>query len=615
MIYEKEEMTFNSIADFYIKVELVNAHETTSIPYRLKDIQENTENESDKKLLTFEIEAFKFMLSDGRANGCSKSVMPDGVLIYEYPNVKEITNEALEYYYNRSLQTSNNSLKIRYQQIIVSSESPHYVSLCFKSLIDFYVIEIKNLIAVQDSSSHEIKTLLKSAFVLTKKAKYRVNDIVDVCFALLQDGSVFPVSGKYRLLELIINNRKYYSKEQLNGSYQIAVGLSLINPYHNDCFATERLSAAAIRLAKILLLPFKEWHEKMGLSYEAEMKKRTDDESKMMPMHWCEKAIEQFQYAGNESKVKELHLHYTELRKDFKLDTFSTELDREAMLEWYDSLDKKAKYLVTHNEPDTLLNYLSEGNDIFPNITWLQESAKKRNESFFESMAISKADINKNFSKKIISNEEHDWHKIFESYQYYTEFSALPLLRRIFFYGFIKEKICYKTIIGYLQKNTWIGSTLISKDSGGNPIKYNWLSLIAPALFNFHQSFEALLLSKSNQINIVLPVDSLILKFEGLFRDFARLLGTPTTFLAKGNMREMYIEELLELEEMKNYFDENDMLLFRYIFISKNGLNLRNNIAHAFLQFNQYRIEYMLLMVMALLRLGKYTVDTSKQTH
>lgn len=79
-------------------------------------------------------------------------------------------------------------------------------------------------------------------------------------------------------------------------------------------------------------------------------------------------------------------------------------------------------------------------------------------------------------------------------------------------------------------------------------------------------------------------------------------------------MREMYIEELLEIEEMKKYFDENDMLLFRYIFVSKNGLNLRNNIAHSFLQFNDYRIEYMLLLIMALLRLGKYTVDTSKQT-
>ena len=108
-------------------------------------------------------------------------------------------------------------------------------------------------------------------------------------------------------------------------------------------------------------------------------------------------------------------------------------------------------------------------------------------------------------------------------------------------------------------------------------------------------------------------MDSIVLKFEGLIRDFARLLGLQTTILTKGYMREMYIEELLEHHEIKKYFNENDLLFFKYLLTSKHGLNLRNNIAHAFLRFNQYQVNHMLLLIVVLLRLGKYTVQTEKQ--
>lgn len=613
MVYLKDEIEFTSLDDFYTKIELVNAFKTTAISYRIKDLIEDNKDNQEK--LFFEMEAFHFVLSDGRANGYSKNIKPDGVSIYEYPDATELSKDALIYYLERSKNTLNNSLKIRYLQILVSSEQAEYLQLCFKDLVDSYLLEIENYLPSKTLSenAYDIWVLFKCAFLLAKKTKYKTEIAAKLCvdFFLSKD---YPKSAKYKLLAIIIENKKYYTADQLDSFYSSTIELSDTAPYCTDCFAMEKLLSVAKKLAQIIGKPFKEWHEKLAVTYEKEMQNRKDDSSNMMPMHWCEKAIEQYQFSGNNVKIKELHVKYAEYRKDFKLDTFSTELDKNEMTEWYDYLDKKAKNLIARNDPQTLLNYLSQGNDIFPNITWLQEYAKKKDESFFDSMSISKADTNKNFSKKIITEDDHNWHKIFESYQYYLDFSVLPFLRRFFYFGFIKQKVCFNTITKYLQSNSWIGNTLASRDSGGNKILYNWLSLIAPALYNFHSNFEAFLTAKNKTINIVLPVDSLVLKFEGLFRDFARLLALPTTVLAKGNMREMYIEELLEIEEMKKYFDENDMLLFRYIFVSKNGLNLRNNIAHSFLQFNDYRIEYMLLLIMALLRLGKYTVDTSKQT-
>lgn len=615
MFYTKEEIEFASIKDFYEKVEEIDAYKVTAIPWRLKELMENTSDTAEKLLLEYEMEAFHYVLRDGGAKGYTSSPENDGVTVWEYPDIKKVSKEALQYYYTRISQTRNNSLQLRYLQIIVSAGDKTLTPLCFNPLIDGLITEIKKFRAFEEiaSGAHNLRVLIKNAFILAKRAKYKLSEISELCYAFFERG--YPVSGKYRLVELIINNRKCYTKEVLDSCYQACIDLSLITPYCDDLSAMERLCAVGIKLAKIVGHPFKEWHEKLGIAYEKEMNKRMlDDKHNMMPMHWCEKAIEQFQQAGMPIRVKDLYVQYAAIRKNFKLDSYRTEFDREAMTEWYDWLDHQAKYLIMHNGTEALLHYLSYGNDIFPNITWLKEYAERKEDSFLDTISISKADTNKNFSKKVITDEDHNWHRIYDSYSYYSDFHVLPFLRRIFFYGFLKQKICYNTIIEHLQHKTWIGCTLVSKDTGGNEIRYNWLSLIAPALFNFHKEFEAFLFSDANRINLVLSIDSLVLKFEGLIRDFARLLALPTTIMVKGYMREMYIEELLDLKEMKEYFDENDMLLFKYVFISKNGLNLRNNIAHSFLHFNQYRIEYMLLMIMALLRLGKYTVDTTGQT-
>lgn len=45
---------------------------------------------------------------------------------------------------------------------------------------------------------------------------------------------------------------------------------------------------------------------------------------------------------------------------------------------------------------------------------------------------------------------------------------------------------------------------------------------------------------------------------------------------------------------------------FNYLFSNDGGLNLRNNIAHCFYTPRDYHPDKMLLLIAALLRLGKY---------
>jgi hypothetical protein len=111
--------------------------------------------------------------------------------------------------------------------------------------------------------------------------------------------------------------------------------------------------------------------------------------------------------------------------------------------------------------------------------------------------------------------------------------------------------------------------------------------------------------------NLVLSVDSLTLKIEGLIRDICRLSGETTSYMTKDSknrnvVREKDIHALLYEEPIKKLFDEDDMLFLRFLLVEKAGYNLRHRVAHCLMLFQEYSISHMHLLILALLRLGKY---------
>ena len=119
---------------------------------------------------------------------------------------------------------------------------------------------------------------------------------------------------------------------------------------------------------------------------------------------------------------------------------------------------------------------------------------------------------------------------------------------------------------------------------------------------------EAALKAQNVFTNYVLCIDSLTLKFEGILRDFAKRVGSNTIKIGRdGQIREGFTDDLLELEEIKDKFSEDDLLFFKYVFTSS-GINLRNDIAHCFFRFSDYQESHFLLVLSSILRFAKYRV-------
>ena len=66
------------------------------------------------------------------------------------------------------------------------------------------------------------------------------------------------------------------------------------------------------------------------------------------------------------------------------------------------------------------------------------------------------------------------------------------------------------------------------------------------------------------------------------------------------------IHGLLNEESLSNLFDEDDILFFKFLLVEKAGYNLRHKIAHSLLPYKEYSIEYLHLLFMSILKLGKY---------
>ena len=85
----------------------------------------------------------------------------------------------------------------------------------------------------------------------------------------------------------------------------------------------------------------------------------------------------------------------------------------------------------------------------------------------------------------------------------------------------------------------------------------------------------------------------------------------PVVQLRKeGDTELVLLEGLLNNEEIKNIFNDNDLFLFRQTF-TKDGYNIRNEVAHGMYLPQEYSAEKTLLVFLCILRLAKGIVKST----
>ena len=450
----------------------------------LKAIQDSSEDEMEKKILQIEIDSLNFSLYKGKPQSMFSTTDKSGLVIQEYPSLKAFNDEALAYLTERLKGTSNSRLKIRYGQILSNTKSSGKGE-AIKATIDFYLVLIHENSNI-DNRGHFYSDL-SNVMALSISSKYKIETVTKLIIDLILNDNK-PYDSFLVLIPEILSNSKYFSEKDLKRV--LVKGDQIWN--NKEAISISYLQMIAdksIDLANKLrqVIKSKSWHERLGNVFEdmIEIRKK-DDSTGMMPLHFCEKAINSYRKAGRKEKVNELLKQLTTLKANLKLDTFNFTFDNKDIIKLYRYHKDVAKNLMT-KEAKFIYGFLAHDSNIFPDLPFLRKIIKARKTSFEDFAQVTAYDINKNpkhQKTKEKSTEELDIN-LMKDYDWYVQIVANQFLREVFIQGLYKGKLNFRTIIDHLYKHSWIGKNITYKDSGGLPFAHNWLALIAPALMEF----------------------------------------------------------------------------------------------------------------------------------
>lgn len=276
---------------------------------------------------------------------------------------------------------------------------------------------------------------------------------------------------------------------------------------------------------------------------------------------------------------------------------------------------KKKALTVTQGSVDSIIKTLIYDKDLLPTYCQMEKLVDNLSRSFVKDKIAPASIIDaRGHSAQQFNIEEQKYLSIVRQYKFELETQRLPLINLIIVEAVRAKKLTYSSLMHFFKGNFWYGKEMVRKRYNMNK-SFNWLNLLTPSLFDFFNHIENSIVS-GNPPNLVLFIDSLTLKIEGLIRDLCEN-NDITTFIPKRGSKDIYEEmdlnKLLYDQKVVAFFDRDDLLFFKLVLIEQAGYNLRNKVAHSLMAYDEYRESFGCLLLLILLKLGKYSFQQSEK--
>ncbi len=579
---------------------------------KLRDLK-HKENKSDEaEKAQWEIDFFNFMIEEGglkpRFTGTN-----DKSEVVEYPTLDRFDDRTYEYLIRRLDSTSNSLLKARYSHILWCSPKKHakYAEVAVDSYLELIKIyETKDMKEPQEYYGLDVLDAIKNAYFIARQAKYKVNTIKSELRRLIAEFNFKSNSSfalRANLIELMLKDKRRFLKEDFLGfehvCWQTSESLTQSGNIHGAIDMLELGERVDQKLGKTT----HNWRKQIAESYETLMK-QAEKSNNLASLAFCQYALENYKKLRDKDKINELEKKYSELKDSMKLGEFKKEID---LTEYRKRCREVAQKLV-QSDPDEIIKCLMLDKDLLPKYKDMEKIAEEYSKQFVVQhlSPIVIIDQNGHPAQHFSDDYEKKYYGILKQYELELKLNKIYLINEIFFAAIRENKLSTDILLSFLSRYSWFGKN-ISKKLANQTIKYNWLNLIAPSLHEYFFQIQYCFCDPNYLPNLVLSIDSLTLKIEGLIRDICQAFGVTTFYMTKDSecrniTREKDIHALLYEEPIKKLFDEDDLLFLKFLLVEKAGSNLRHKIAHSLMLFQEYSIDYMHLLILALLRLGKY---------
>ena len=513
-------------------------------------------------------------------------------------------------YIKLRISSSNSSiLKARYNHLLWKCPSGIKQTKYAAAAIKNYIFSIKEYYRLfkengNSNSSFQIGELFEKLSGISNEIKFDNTELKELSNFLIFKAESLEFYLIHGILVDMLKYPKIFKSIDFTNTLTLFEKELKSDTELDDLILGHEQLSTAIKIAKKLGEDHKKWHNEKGLAFLRLAEKITNKDRFWIKQDYHAKAISEFKLAKNIQNRKNTEKLYSDLKPTIKLATVQIPYSKDIqnILKDHDKYLKNKSNELLKLEPSEIYRFISVGN-FFPNYETTLKASKNTN-TFLTYLTSISFDKNKNITKgktenKVLKN-------VYDAYKNQLDTTVLPQLHYIIILGIKSGKLTFRNFINFLVEETWIGKTHLRYDLGGNEIQINWIEQLSPAIVEFFLQTQAWCLSEYHRPSFILCTDSFTLKMEGIFRGFCEIAGIPTSADQEKGMQEIYINNVFDNELIIEYFNEDDRLFFNYLFSNDGGLNLRNNIAHCFYTPRDYHPDKMLLLIAALLRLGKY---------
>ncbi len=586
-------------------------HQISNLFQKIRDLKHKGGESDEAEKAQWEIDCFSFFIKNGELKPHFSGTDDKGHP-FEFPDKSKISDKELDYVEKRSETTSNPILKARYGHILWCSPRKH--SKYAKAAIDSY-LELVKIYEENDKKDPkafyglDVLDSIIEASLLAFNINYKVDDVRSEINRLVKDFN-FKSSSSFQirlgLIKHMLEGKSNFPPEFFNSLPDICRGLAKEffkkGEFHNaiDIFDVGE------KVDSKLGLKTHDWNRSIAESYEGLINQR--DESDPAVISFCQDAIEYYRKIGDKEKTQELEKKYEYFRGKVHFGTFSRKIN----LTGFVNQCKEIAQELSTKEPKQIISTLMLNKSLLPRYKDMDKNAEESSKKtvFLSTISAVITDQSGHTAEHFSTEDEKRYHGILQQYHYSMQLEKQILIDQIFIESVKNNKLNIDIVMSHFEKNSWYGKN-ITKSVPGGTITYNWLNLIAPSLNDYFIQMQIYFSESTYVPNFILAMDSLVLKIEGLVRDICVFSGITTFYQTKDKqgrsiVREKDINWLLREDPIKTLFNEDDLLFFKYVLIEKAGLNLRHKIAHCLIDYSEYNISCMHLLLLVLFRLGRY---------
>ncbi|MDD4431118.1 MAG: DUF4209 domain-containing protein [Bacteroidales bacterium] len=329
----------------------------------------------------------------------------------------------------------------------------------------------------------------------------------------------------------------------------------------------------------------------------------------------CQEAIKYYKLAKKPERTKEMEQKYSELKKRITIPRHEIEINDENYKKYLEGCKIFVQNLV-EKESEQIIKCLVYSPDFIPDIGEVRIGSEiyLRESAFHQLLNTTLVDNHGNTAQIFDTEKEKEKYAQNKIYRLVLRNYTYRLVHCIIIEAVKNGKLTPRSVCEYLQHSSWLGQPIQYHSPSGDEFEVKWLELIEPAIHSYFDALQGFIESQKTP-NFILSIDSLTLKFEGIFRAFCSLHGiSPTKQTAEQGKiltREKDLNNLLydDYDEILQILDINEIEYFRFIFVEQFGLNLRNNIAHCLLFKEQYSMYFANMVFLAILRISRGTLS------